>query len=137
LRVTPTARLASAESRSAASINASVIHKANALDFPVRQAPDVLQDHIGFDAVDNRERTVQAVAHRRRHRWCEWRNRVLEDVHAVPAPVRLFREQAGALQRPMLERELRGRTHLRLEFLESRKGLHEQLMHTFTAVGVV
>ena len=55
----------------------------------------------------------------------------------VPAPVRLFREQAGALKSPMLERELRGRTKLGLEFLEAWKGLQEQLMHTFTAIGVV
>ena len=55
----------------------------------------------------------------------------------MPAPVRLFREQAGALQRPMLERELRGRTQLGLEFLEAWKGLQEQLMHAFAAVGVV
>jgi hypothetical protein len=53
--------------------------------------------------------------------------RMREDAHAVAAPVRLLLEQAGALQGPLLERQLRGRAHLRLELLEERKRLDEQL----------
>ena len=55
----------------------------------------------------------------------------------MAAPVRLLLEQAGALERPLLERELRGGAHLRLEFLEARKGLLEQLVHPRSAVGLV
>ena len=53
----------------------------------------------------------------------------------MAAPVGLFLEQAGALERPLLERELRGRAQLRLELLEARKGLLEQLVHARAAVG--
>ena len=60
--------------------------------------------------------------------------RVLEDAHAVAAPVGLFLEQAGALERPLLERELRRGAQLRLELLEAREGLREQLVHALAAV---
>ena len=72
---------------------------------------------------------MQAVAHRGRHAWRQRRDRVLEDAHAVAAAVGLLLEQAGALERPLLERELRRGAHLRLELLEARKGLAEQLVH--------
>ena len=55
----------------------------------------------------------------------------------MAAPVRLLLEQAGALERPLLERELRRGAHLRLELLEAREGLHEQLVHARAAVGLV
>ena len=49
------------------------------LDLAVGQAPDVLQDHVRLDAVDDRERAVQPVADRGRQRLGERRERVLED----------------------------------------------------------
>jgi hypothetical protein len=78
---------------------------------------------------------VQPVARRRRQGRGERRKRVLEDADAMAAPVRLFLEQAGALERPLLERQLRGGAHLRLEFAEARKRLGEQLVHARPAVG--
>ena len=93
------------------------------LDLAVGKAPDVLQDHVRLDAVDDRQRAVQPLAHGAGKCRRERRERVLEDAHAMAAPVRLLLEQAGALERPLLERELRGGAHLRLELLEAREGL--------------
>jgi hypothetical protein len=62
---------------------------------------------------------------------------VLEDAHAVAAPVRLLVEQAGALERPLLERSCAARAQLRLELLEARERLDEQLVHARAAVGLV
>src|SRR5204863_77916 len=80
--------------------------------------------------------------------WLEWQDwadpilrerleRVLEDAHAVAAPVRLFLEQAGAIERPLLQGQLRSGAHLRLEFLEERKGLDEELMDALASFGRV
>src|SRR6185295_5650619 len=55
---------------------------------------------------------------------------------AVAAAVRLLVEQAGTLERPLLERELRRGAHLRLGFGEARERLREQLVDAGTAVGL-
>ena len=52
-------------SRSAASISASAIHSAIRSTSRSGSAPDVLQDHVRLDAVDDRQRVVQPVADRR------------------------------------------------------------------------
>jgi hypothetical protein len=80
---------------------------------------------------------VQPLVHRRRQIRRERRKRVLEDPHAMAAPVRLLVEQAGALERPLLERELRRRAHLRLELGEARERLREQLVHARAPVRFV
>jgi hypothetical protein len=54
---------------------------------------------------------------------------VLEDAHAVAAPVGFFFQQPGAFQRALLQRQLRGRAQLRLELGEAWKGALEQLAH--------
>ena len=79
---------------------------------------------------------MQAVAHRRRQRGRQWLDRVFQDAHTVAASVRLFFQQAGALECPLFERELRGGAQLRLEFLEAREGLQEEFMHAGAAVRV-
>ena len=109
----------------------------DALDFAVGQAPDVFQDDVGLDAVDDQERPVKAVACGYGHQRRKGLDRVLQDAHPVTAPVRFFLQQPGALERPLLERELRRGAQLRLELLEARKGLHEQLLHAFATARVV
>ncbi len=130
------AAAATAASRCAASIRASAIHRAIRSTSRSAQAPDVLEDHVGLDAVDDRERAVQADAHRGRHGRRQRRERVLEDADPVAAPIGLLVEQAGPLERPLLERELRRGAHLRLELLEARESLLEQLAHPRPAVGL-
>ena len=78
-----------------------------------------------------RSRTAAGIVRRQR------RDSVLEDAHAVAAAVGFFLEQPGALERPLLERELRRGAHLRLEFLEARKGLPNSSRTRFAAVGLV
>ena len=64
---------------------------------------------------------MQPVAHGRPQRRRQRGDRVLKDAHAVAAPVGLFLEQAGAFERPLLERQLRRGAQLRLELLEAGK----------------
>jgi hypothetical protein len=108
-----------------------------AFDLAVGDAPDVLEHDVGLDAVDDRQCAVQPVAHSRRQRRGQRRDGVAQDAHAVAAAVGFLLQQPGTFQRPLLQRQLRGSAQLRLEFLEARERLHEQLVHTRAAVGVV
>jgi hypothetical protein len=59
----------------------------------------------------------------------------VQHVAPVAAPVGLLFEEIHALQGFVLERELERRPHVRLEPLEQREGLVEQLPHASEAVG--
>ena len=52
----------------------------------------------------------------------------------MTATIRLLRQLSRALERPMLERQLQGSTHVRFEFLKAWKGLGKHLLQPRTAV---
>ena len=52
----------------------------------------------------------------------------------MAAAIRLLGELSRTLERPMLERQLQSRPHVRLELPEPRKGLGEHLLQPRPAV---
>ena len=75
-----------------------------ALHLAVTQTPDVFQNHVRLDAVDDRQRLVQTVAYDRSQQRNHRLQRVLENAHAMAAAVRLFPQKPCALQAPLLQR---------------------------------
>jgi len=59
----------------------------------------------------------------------------LQDLGAMAAPERLLGQHCGTFHRPVFERELHCSAQLRLEHLEARKGLVEQVTQARSSVG--
>jgi len=108
---------------------------ADALYLLVACAPDVAQHDIGLDGVGDRQGADQPIeaflADQRLQRGC----RVAKDVDPVTAPIGFLGKLSGALLRCVLQRQLQGGAQLGLIFLESRKGLDEELPDALAPVG--
>ena len=61
-----------------------------ALHLAVTQTPDVFQYHVRLDAIDDRQRLVQTVAHGRSQQRNHRLQRMFENAHAMAAPIGLF-----------------------------------------------
>src|SRR5579883_2580576 len=106
----------------------------DALDLLCAAPPDIAQHHIGFDAIDHRERAHQT----RKSRLAELRSErargVAEDLHAMPTAVGLLHEFSRSSQCRMLERQLQGGAQLRLILFEARESPDEQFPNALASV---
>ncbi len=97
------------------------------LPLPCSSPPDVLQDDVRLDPIDDGQGFLQAIYRLGGHLGAERFHRVRQDADAVPAPIRFFFQDPGALQRLVFQGQLGRGTHVRLEFLEADEGRFEEL----------
>ncbi len=105
------------------------------LHLAVARPPDVPQHHVRLDPVDQRQRLEQPLVGLRPQGGGQRPGGPVQHVPAVAAPVRLLLQEPHPLERLVLQRELQGRPHVRLEPLEQRERLVEQLAHPHEPVG--
>lgn len=111
--------------------------QSGALYIAVRKFPDVLEDDIRFNAVNDRQCVVKPQPEGRRQQRCQWFYGVSENPHPMPTPIRYFFQKACPLKRFLLECQLGRGAQLWFELLETWERLHEKFVDPLAPVWVV